>query len=168
MASDLMEEGARSTLGDIHEDVEPQATAAAANGTSGSWKQARKNSWGASREEDVNTREGGGSLAGYEGEPLLREEVMCSHRFESPSSGGQAIWPPFTRSRDSGSCSRVRSLVTNRFLRNRVKIGLNLVSSPINKLAPHFSRSIDLWTLHRTHEGVGLYRRCRFPRRHRP
>lgn len=69
----MMEGGVTSTLGGIDENMEPQAAAAAANNTSAPWKQARKSSWEAGRREDVGT--GGGGLGGYEGEPLLREEV---------------------------------------------------------------------------------------------
>lgn len=61
--------------GDVHENLEPQATAAAANSTSGSRKQTRKNSWGEGSGEDVGTGRGGADIGGYEGEPLLREEV---------------------------------------------------------------------------------------------
>lgn len=77
-----MEEGVRSMAGDVYEseNVEPQATEAAANRTSGSWEQARKNSWEAGRAEDVGAGER--SIGhGNEEEPLLREEVRyyCCH-----------------------------------------------------------------------------------------
>lgn len=70
-----MEGGVRSMPGDIHESVEPQEMTAAANSTSGSRKQVRKNSWEAGRGEGVDTGGGSVGLGGYEGEPLLREEV---------------------------------------------------------------------------------------------
>lgn len=90
MASDIMERGEKSTSGGTHDNVEPQATDAAANNTSTSWKQVRKSSWEAGRGDGVGTGRGSGDLDGYEGEPLLREEVKYYHRLECPkqSSGG--------------------------------------------------------------------------------
>lgn len=73
----------RSTPGGISKDVESQATAAAANNTAVSWKQARKSSWDAGRGEDVGTGEGGAGLGAHEGDPLLREEVKYSLGLES-------------------------------------------------------------------------------------
>eukprot|EP00752_Nemacystus_decipiens_P001438 g1417.t1 len=73
-ASDVMEGGVTSTSGGINENMDPHATAAAANNSSGPWKQTRKNSWEAGKGEDVGTG-GGLGLGALEGEPLLRDEV---------------------------------------------------------------------------------------------
>lgn len=78
MASDIMEGGVSSRSGDAHEGMKPQATAAAANSTSGSWRNVRRNSWETGRGEDIGTGGGSAGLGRYEGEPLLREEVRTS------------------------------------------------------------------------------------------